>query len=400
MINEKDNGKLLAKRYSRRVKLFDDETLSKRVFTYIERGSKSTYNYRAKVKQGQITPSAKNSKEVMVKITGSSKNNEALSAHIDYISRKGELELNLDGDELYKGKEDNEIVKDSFTEFGTPINYAKDIKGTEKREAMHIVFSMKDHETTPPDKLLKAVIKTVKERYPNNTSAFAYHGDTDNPHVHTVLKVADAQGKRIDIRKKDLAELRISFAKELNELGIEAYATINRNYDKAERKNHHYKVVDYGHAKYKFSTDEKAQDSYYVKYETKSGIVDIWSKDLEKVVKENNVKKGDFARFKIVGKEPVTIEVKKKENGKTVIYKKETHRSIWDCSIQGKNEKELKDPAKNKKKTKFTLERLKSKLAEFRKSQKKPTQTRDKDKDKKRFKSKTRDRTKDKGFER
>lgn len=369
MAFDKDNGETIVRRYSRRMKLHDDEVLAKGVFTDLGRASKSTFNYKKNNKNINANNSNR-SKEVLVKITGNSKNMEGLKAHINYITRKGKLEIEIDENEIYKGKEDNEFVKDIFNE-GSPILSSNEIIGKEKREVMHIVFSMKEHETTPKDKLMIAVMKTVKEKYPNNISAFTYHGDTDNPHIHTILKVADNEGKRIDIRKKDLAEFRIKFAQELNKLGIEAKATIKRDYEKADRKNHHYKVVDFGYAKYQFSEDKNEQDSYFVKYETKKGTVDIWSKDLANVVKLNNIEKGDFAKFKIVGKEPVTININKKVNGKNVQFKKETYKSIWDCSILGKDEKELKEPIRKKRTARYSFVIIKSMLAQFQKSRNK-----------------------------
>ena len=42
---------------------------------------------------------------------------------------------------------------------------------------------------------------------------------------HCDLKIAGEDGKRIDVRKNDLLDMRVKFAKNLNDLGIEATAT-------------------------------------------------------------------------------------------------------------------------------------------------------------------------------
>lgn len=362
---------------ARRVKFFDDELIAKKVFEQKQRASKSTYNYKTNNKNNFN----KNSNEVVVKITGNSKHFESFKKHIDYITRKNELEIHLEDNISYIGKEDTNLFKNKFNRYGDEIPRADEVQGQEKREVYHIIFSMKEHSKVPEEKLRKAVMKTVKEMYPNNASAFVFHGDTDNPHIHTVLKVVDTQGKRLDIRKIDLANLRINFAKELNNLGIEAQATIKRDYKKEDRKNHHYKVVEFGKAKYKFSQDENAKDSYYVRYETKKGNVDIWSNDLERVVNENNVKVGEFVRFKIVGKEPVEIETYKKIKGKKVRIVKQAHKSIWDCSVHGR-EKTLKEIKRlSIRRTKYILEVIKSKIAEFKKTKNKSrNKTNDRDK--------------------
>lgn len=325
-------------------KSFDYEQFSKKTFNKIELGSKSTYNYKSKNNNStnQNNNSKKQSNEVVVKITGDSKHFESLTAHLDYISRNGDVELFFNEWDTYLGKENNISVKDRFRndnlEF--PKENEKNPKDKEKREAVHIVFSMREHSTTPEDKLKKAVLETLNKKYPDNLSVCAFHNDTDNPHIHAVLKLTDINGKRTHIYKKDLNDLRTTFAKELNSLGIEATATIKKNYENENRKNHFYKVVEFGEAKYKFSEDENAKNSYYIKYETKSGIVDLWSDDLKRVVSENNLKVGEYAKFKVVGQKPVEISINKKVNEKNIIFKKNVLRNVWDCSILGR-EKEL-----------------------------------------------------------
>ena len=59
---------------SRRVKLFDDEVLAKRIYTKIETASKSSYNYKKSNLKQKVNYSKKQinharRKEVVVKIT-------------------------------------------------------------------------------------------------------------------------------------------------------------------------------------------------------------------------------------------------------------------------------------------------------------------------------------------
>lgn len=65
-----------------------------------------------------------------------------------------------------------------------------------------MVFSMKTHSTTPKEKLQQATITSLKKIYPNNFFVVAFHGDTDNPHCHICLKIADKNGKRINPKKQ------------------------------------------------------------------------------------------------------------------------------------------------------------------------------------------------------
>ncbi|EDP2927716.1 relaxase/mobilization nuclease domain-containing protein, partial [Campylobacter jejuni] len=233
----------------------------------------------------------------------------------------------------------------------------------EKRHTINMVFSMKEHFTTPKEKLQQATITSLKKIYPNNFFVVAFHGDTDNPHCHICLKIADKNGKRINPKKADLANLRAEFAKALNELGVEAKATkkqreveINQEFSVKLNTNneinqalkikmHYYQIMDFGEANYQFSTDKNAKKSYYVSYKTKKGITTIWGQDLERVVKENKVLRGEYARFKIVGQEEYEIKRKAKINNKWQEVVKTLKKPVWDVSVVGR-EKELKQITK------------------------------------------------------
>ncbi len=365
---------------SKRPKIFDeDELKAKRVFTKLERNSKSAFAYKHKsnVKNTKKfdTPF---SKEVVVKLTGASNNFQQWKKHFDYNIKKFDYTLFEDMDTIYKGVEDMKFFEQYFNDHGTSIPNQSEIKGKGKREVLQFAFSMKHLETTPPDKLMEAVIKTVKEKYPNNASYFVYHSDTDNPHIHCDIKVAGADGKRIDPRKADLLNLRKKFAKNLNDLGIEAYATTKkeRNKDKSiikerleDMKKHHYEVIEFGKAKYKF--DDKNSESYFVSYKTKNGdITTIWSKELEKLIKDNNIVPGEFVKFQKVDKVPVERTIRKKAiNGKREVFTKTSFKDVWDCSIKGRAEKDLQ-VNKTKNQTSYKTEiveltELEKKNAEF-----------------------------------
>lgn len=358
---------------SRPIKIFEDEIIAKKVFTKIENASKLPLNYINKnrdkytkdIKIGKL--SSKNmfrkNTEVVVKITSGSKNSQALSRHIDYISRKGNVELITNDFDKYIGEDEILEVKKIFKNEGAPIPLYKE-GAKEKRHTINMVFSMKEHSTTPKEKLQQATITSLKRMYPNNFFVVAFHGDTDNPHCHICLKVADKNGKRINPKKADLANLRIEFAKALNELGVEAKATnkkqreinidqeysvkLNKEkqiYKTPKIKMHYYQVMDFGEANYKFSTDKNAKKSYYVSYKTKKGIATIWGQDLERVVKENKVLRGEYARFKIVGQEEYEIKRKAKIKNKWQEVVKTLKKPIWDVSVIGR-EKELKQMVK------------------------------------------------------
>ena len=62
--------------------------------------------------------------------------------------------------------------------------------------------------------------------------------------------------------------------------------------------------------------------SYYVKYSTPKGKeITIWAKDLERVINENSIQRGEYCRFAIVAETPREIRLKDKNNP-TVFYTK------------------------------------------------------------------------------
>lgn len=367
---------------SKPIKIFDDEIIARKVFTKIENASKLPLNYINKnrdkytkdIKTGKLISKNmfRKNTEVVVKITSGSKNSQALSKHLDYISRDGNVELITNDFDRYVGEDEILELKKFFKNEGSPIPLYKE-GAKEKRHTINMVFSMKEHSTTPKEKLQQATITTLKRMYPNNFFVVAFHNDTDNPHCHICLKVADKNGKRINPRKADLANLRVEFAKALNELGVEAKATnkkqreveinqefsvklnTNNEINQAPKiKMHYYQIMDFGEANYQFSTDKNAKKSYYVSYKTKKGITTIWGQDLERVVKENKVLRGEYARFKIIGKEDYEIIRKVKINNKWQEVSKTLTKHIWDVSVIGR-EKDLKQIPKTTNTKKYKI---------------------------------------------
>ena len=342
----------------RKKKIYDDEWKAKRVFTELDRKSKSTYSYKNIIgayknlvrKKGTITKKPpKKQTEVVVKITGASRNFGSLKAHLRYISRNGELQVEINTNEVFQGRENLKDLADSFNDYKQDIpteSFLRDNNLKEKREALHIVFSMRDITHASPSKIKESAMKTIDELYPNNHYAIAFHGDTDNPHCHLVLKVKDINGKRIKI--DNYHKIREKFAENLSDLGVEATATKRKNieyrheftktYNQAEHKPHHYEVIDFGQAPYKFNDNNKM--SYFVKYRTPKGKeIDIWADDLERVIEQNQIQKGEFVRFAITGEAPVEIKIQDKKSKQW--YQKTVYKKTWDASIEKRAEKIL-----------------------------------------------------------
>lgn len=365
-------------------KFFDDEFLAKRVWQDFIRRKNSTKGYKLRLKQAIAkNPAIEYKKripnsEVVIKITGASRSFEHLKAHLRYISRGGELEISTSDETMsFKGKESLKDLSKSFNRNSHNIPTQSEIDDNCKmpqREALHIVFSLKGCMNAPASKIKQAAEKTIKELYPDNYFVIATHKDTDNPHCHLVLKTMDKSHKRLDLNKQDLAVMRERFASNLRELSIKATAThkskntgkirINENYASfyaKAHKDHHYKIVDFGEAHFNFNLENDM--SYYVRYITSKGKeVTLWAKDLKRVVKENNIKAGEYCRFAITDEEPKIVIIKDKKNP-NIIYTKVAYEKKWDVSVENRLEKILK-PLKSFHKSTFSTNRTGTKQNE------------------------------------
>jgi hypothetical protein len=160
--------------------------------------------------------------EVMVKISGGGKNMGAISAHFDYISRNGKVEIEDENGHVHKGVEEVKEAKDSWEKgrIGIPK------EGGKRKEAFNIILSMP--EGTDRDKVKKAAREFAKAEFSDHQYVFASHEDEKHPHVHLSVKAVDKDGIRLNPRKADLQAWRESFALSLREQGIAANATPRR----------------------------------------------------------------------------------------------------------------------------------------------------------------------------
>lgn len=177
----------------------------------------------------QISRTVRRVPEVMVKVLPRDSNNlSAVGRHIDYIRRKGELELETDdGDRLGGKGVGRELLNDwdldldehrRTTELGSAL-------GRNPPKIVHkLMFSMPPG--TPAERVLAAARNFLREEFAlKHRYTFVLHTDEPHPHVHAVVKAVSEQGVRLNIRKATLREWRTKFAHHLRTQGIEANAT-------------------------------------------------------------------------------------------------------------------------------------------------------------------------------
>jgi len=176
----------------------------------------------------QIQWTVRRTPEAVVKVLPRASNDlKAVGKHLDYIGRKGELDLETEDGERMGAR----VGKDLLDDWDLDIDDVRRqatlavTKGRKPPKLVHkLMFSMPPG--TPPAKVLGAVRNFAREEFwGQNRYAFVLHTDEPHPHVHLVLKAVNEQGVRLNIKKATLRHWRSEFARNLRLLGIEANVT-------------------------------------------------------------------------------------------------------------------------------------------------------------------------------
>ena len=152
----------------------------------------------------------------------------AVRRHLDYIGRKGDLDLETgDGDTLRGAHVGRDLIEDWDLELDAQRRRTDLVarpSAKVPRLVHKLVFSMPAG--TPSEKVLKAVRNFCREEFAlKHRYAMALHTDEPHPRVHVVLKAMSEQGERLHIRKPALRAWREGFAGHLRALRVPANAT-------------------------------------------------------------------------------------------------------------------------------------------------------------------------------
>jgi len=168
--------------------------------------------------------------EVMVKITGRTKDAGHLKSHLEYIMRNGELTAETEQGSLMQGREGLKDLQARWTE-DTMLDDKRRRDGT---VSVNIILSMPPG--TDPIAVKDAVRAFAIETFgTNHDYVFVQHLDDKHPHVHLTVRSQGYDGKRLNPRKADLATWRERFAGELRLRGVAAEATPRRTRGKVRK---------------------------------------------------------------------------------------------------------------------------------------------------------------------
>lgn len=161
--------------------------------------------------------------EVMVKITGRTRDAGHLQRHLDYISRNGKLTLEgPDGERLEGRQAVQTLAQDWAAELAAEPQRRRDAP-----VSLSIVLSMPAGTDAfrLHDSVRAFASAVFGDRHPY---VFALHEDERHPHVHLTVRMLGRDGARLNPRKADLQAWREGFAQALRERGVEAEATPRR----------------------------------------------------------------------------------------------------------------------------------------------------------------------------
>ncbi|WP_421937311.1 relaxase/mobilization nuclease domain-containing protein [Phenylobacterium sp.] len=161
--------------------------------------------------------------EVMVKVTGRTRDPGHLAAHLSYITRNGDLAAEGRDGWLIDGRRD---VLDLAADWSAASAMDRR-RRSNSPESLSIILSMP--EGTDAMALTGAARAFAAETFAERFDyLFVLHTDVGHPHVHLTVRALGEDGSRLSPKKGDLAAWRQDFARALRERGIAAEATPRR----------------------------------------------------------------------------------------------------------------------------------------------------------------------------
>ena len=198
-----------------RVRYIHDPTSTPRVPLYASYGVATGPTARAK-----LARIVRKAPEVVVKVTGRQRGGSHVKAHLDYIGRKGSVEIETRDGEILTSKDD---IAERAAEWSDTLQW----RSRPTVPSVSLIFSMPAG--TDPDKVLGAV-RAVAHAELSDTHDYvlALHTDTPRPHVHLTVQAEGLDRNRFNPRPVQLNRFRERFARELRSRGVAAEATPRR----------------------------------------------------------------------------------------------------------------------------------------------------------------------------
>ena len=198
-----------------RVRYIHDPNGPPRIPLYASYGVATAATARAK-----LARIVRRAPEVVVKVTGRQRGGSHVKAHLDYIGRKGGVDIESRDGEILTTRDD---INERATEWSDTLQW----RSRPTISSVSLIFSMPAG--TDPDKVLGAVRALAHaELSDNHDYVLALHTDTPRPHVHLTVQAEGLDRTRFNPRPVQLNRFRERFARELRARGVAAEATPRR----------------------------------------------------------------------------------------------------------------------------------------------------------------------------
>lgn len=262
----------------------------------------------------QIRLTVNRAPEAVVKVLPRSSNDlKAVGKHIDYIGRRGNLELEGDDGERLQGRVADALLEDwdlDVDDVRRQGSLAAASKWPPPKLVHKLMLSMPPG--TPPQKVLSAVRNFAREEFHGqHRYAMVLHTDEPHPHVHLVLKAVSEQGVRLNIKKATLRHWRSQFASHLRGLGVAANATERavRGVSRSAKKDGIYRASLRGDSSFMRTRVEAAaselanggtpaEPGKQSVLETRADVLQGWRSLADRLERNGQIKLGaDVARF-------------------------------------------------------------------------------------------------------
>jgi len=166
---------------------------------------------------------AQQSREVIIRVTGRTRNPSGLAAQLSYNTRKGELAGEMSNGRTLQGLDDMRALRDRWV--ADNAAYAR--RTSCPTQSLGVVLSMPTG--TPHDAVVEATRAWARQHISPTTEWFAVqHADRSHFHSHVAVRAVQVNGYRVEAAPQEVQAWRETFAHSLRQQGVMADATPRR----------------------------------------------------------------------------------------------------------------------------------------------------------------------------
>lgn len=191
-----------------------------------------------RVRRADKTFASQSSREVVIRVTGRTKSASGLVAQLAYNSRQGTLPGELSNGRTLHGMDNIRALRDRWV--ADNAAYAR--HPSCPTQSLGVVLSMP--EGTPHAAMVEATRAWAREHISPTTEWFAVqHADRAHYHSHVAVRIVQLDGYRVRATLDDVQEWRETFARSLQQRGVEALATPRREKVQRDLERQHERGV-------------------------------------------------------------------------------------------------------------------------------------------------------------